>query len=91
MGSPTQRSLTKLRHEGYSACVVEKWLAPARRRVDAFGFGDILAVHPAHRCALLVQTTTRDHQADRLAKIYATPDARAWLLAGNRIEVHGTG
>lgn len=47
----TQRSLKSLRDNGWSACIVEKFL-PARegmkfpRRIDAFGFGDILACRP---------------------------------------------
>jgi hypothetical protein len=49
MSSPTPRSLDKLRHEGCAACVVEKWLPAVTQRVDAFGFGDILAVHPGRR------------------------------------------
>lgn len=40
--SPTQRSLAKLRKEGWEVCVVEKWIPQAKKRVDAFGFGDIL-------------------------------------------------
>jgi len=44
--SPTQRTLELLRCEGFVACVVEKWIPQARRRVDAFGFGDLLAIGP---------------------------------------------
>ncbi len=40
--TPTQRSLNKLRKEGWEVCIVEKWIPQAKRRVDAFGFGDIL-------------------------------------------------
>lgn len=31
MTSPTERSLKKLRSTGYSACVVEKWIAQIRQ------------------------------------------------------------
>jgi hypothetical protein len=47
--SPTQRSLKSLRENGWHAHIVERFL-PARgemkfpRRIDAFGFGDILAM-----------------------------------------------
>jgi len=45
---PTQRSLERLTREGWTVCIVEKFL-PARgsmkfpRRIDAFNFGDLLA------------------------------------------------
>jgi hypothetical protein len=52
--SPTQRSLAKLRKEGWTACVVEQHIRPPNTKGkkpeadfgfkrDAFGFGDILA------------------------------------------------
>ena len=48
----TQRSLAKLRREGWMACVVEKWVPPRGKmkfgvRIDAFNFGDILACFPS--------------------------------------------
>ena len=43
--SPTQLSLKKLREEGYITIqVVEYWNSFARRRIDLFGFIDILAI-----------------------------------------------
>ena len=48
---PTQRSLKHLEDNKWSAHVVEKWI-PVRgdwkrgKRVDCFGFGDILACRP---------------------------------------------
>ena len=51
---PVQRSLQSLRENGWEACVVEKWIPPRGSmkfgvRVDAFGFGDILACRPETR------------------------------------------
>lgn len=87
--SPTQRSLAHLRSLGYSACVVEKWVAQIKQRKDAFGFGDILAVKVGEPGALLVQATSGSNVAARIAKIKSIPEAGIWLAAGNRIVVMG--
>lgn len=47
----TQRTLKALRDNGWSAHVVEKWIKIPNipgggKRIDAFGFGDILAMRP---------------------------------------------
>lgn len=93
MGSPTQRSLAKLRKEGYIATIVERWNHRAFKRHDAFGFGDILACHPEEAGAVLIQTTTHENLGHRMDKVRETPEIRAnassWLAAGNRIEFHG--
>ena len=83
--SPTARSLARLRAEGYSACVVEKFNSFSKTRVDAFGFGDILAVHPEWKGAFLIQATTGDNAAARRQKILQLPDALRWLMAENWI------
>lgn len=97
MGSPTSRTLDLLRREGFSAAVVEKWIPQARQRKDVFGFGDILAirrndVHPndendAYAGTWLVQCTSGSNHSSRVAKIISIPEARIWLLIGNRISV----
>lgn len=48
---PTPRSLEHLRKQGWICHIVEKWIPPRGemqfgRRIDAFGFGDILAMRP---------------------------------------------
>jgi len=45
---PCQRSLAYLRKEGWTVCIVEKWVPPRGNmkfgvRIDAFNFGDLLA------------------------------------------------
>jgi hypothetical protein len=87
--SPTQRSLAELRKDGWSACIVEKYVAPIRQRIDAFHFGDILAVKVGIPGATLIQTTTASHAANRLDKIRSIAEAGIWLAAGNRIVIHG--
>lgn len=94
MSTPTSRALEKLRAEGYIACVVEKWVPASpqgfKGRIitrDAFNFGDILAARVGELGALLVQCTTGDNAAARVAKIKSIAEAGIWLAAGNRIEV----
>ena len=92
--SPTQRSLAKLRCDGWTVCIVEKWVpasaAGFKGRLitrDAFGFADLLACKIGQP-ALLVQTTTGSNAAARVSKITATAEAGIWLAAGHRIIVH---
>lgn len=96
MNSPTQRSLAKLRKEGYTAWIVEKWVpnSPAGfkgpiLRVDVWGFGDILAVKVGEPGATLIQTTSGSNVSARIHKIQGIAEAGIWLAAGNRIVVHG--
>lgn len=87
--SPTQRSLAHLRAEGWSVAKVEYWLAPARRRIDVWKFGDLLACHPQEK-PTLVQTTSGSNVSARIAKAkeHAGPLV-AWLLSGGRLVLHG--
>lgn len=91
--SPVQRSLSHLRENGWTCCIVEKFL-PARgtmkfpRRIDAYGIGDILACRPAmdgHIAAIaLVQSCSTDF-AKHKAKIVAIPEFWIWKKAGGRV------
>jgi hypothetical protein len=101
--SPTARTLAEARKRGWGACVVEKWIPQKKRRLDAFGFGDILAVDPAGSGAILIQATSTPNMSSRVEKITTEPrakdhpdgpggladKARVWLAAGNRILVWG--
>jgi hypothetical protein len=87
--TPTARSLVYLRDRGFLVEPVERWLPGTRIRKDLFGVGDLLACHPRDGLILLVQVTTADHVAHRLAKARARPELRAWIRAGGRFEVHG--
>jgi hypothetical protein len=87
--SPTQRTLAKLRAEGWLAQVVERWVPQARKRIDLFGFIDVLAVRPGE--VLGVQSTSRTNVAGRLAKIADHENIGAVREAGIRLEVHGWG
>jgi hypothetical protein len=89
MASPTARTLAYLRRGGWLAAVVESWVPGANVRRDLFGFADLLACHPRDGMFLLVQTTTADHVAHRLAKAKRRPELTLWLRAGGLFEVHG--
>lgn len=92
--SPTMRSLAKYRKLDWPVCVVEKWIPMGGdwkkgRRIDAFGFGDLLVVAP--NGIMLVQTTTGPNMAARKKKILTEcgAAAHAWLAAGGLIRVEG--
>lgn len=90
MNSPTQRSLKKLRDEGWRCFVCERWNPFAKVRQDAFGFGDILAFRGHITC--LVQTTSASNVSARIRKILDIPEAHEWAAgAAREIVVHGWG
>jgi hypothetical protein len=89
MTSPTQLSLKDLRKRGYICAIVEHFNPWAKIRQDLFGFVDIVAIHPWHAGVLGVQTTTGANMAARITKAKGIPALRTWLLALNRLQVHG--
>ncbi len=88
MSSPTQRSLSKLRDEGYLVAITERWNSFSRTRTDLFGFVDVLAIKGNETIA--VQTTSGTNVSARIAKIRASESAMLWLASSTRrIIVHG--
>jgi hypothetical protein len=88
--SPTARTLERLRTDGYMVQVVERWNQFSHRRVDLFGFVDVLAVGNGE--TLGVQATSGDHVQDRIAKISGECAGAAlrWLaVPSNSLEVWG--
>lgn len=83
--SPTARTLRRLRAEGWTAEVVERWNPHARVRNDLFGFVDVLAVRDG--VTLAVQATSGSNAAARVAKIGEHQNIGAVRKAGWRIEV----
>lgn len=80
-----------LRDQGHIAEVAEHRVPRINITRDLFGFVDI-AVLDGKPGVLGVQTTTMSNHAARVGKIQSDELARAvnaWLLAGNRIVVHG--
>lgn len=86
--TPTQRSLAKLRDEGWTVAITERWNSFVKIRQDLFGFCDLLCISPS-RGFLAVQTTSGSNVSARIAKIQAEPRAGIFLAAGGKIEVHG--
>jgi hypothetical protein len=88
--SPTQRSLAWLRRRGATAAVVERYNPHAKRRVDLFGFIDLVALDGGQG-VLGIQTTSADHVSHRLAKLReeCAEAMERWLNAGNRLVIHG--
>ena len=84
-------------------CIVEKFLLARGgmkfpRRIDAFGFGDLLACRMKAMVLLpaitlsgiaLVQTTTRANMAAHRVKILAIPEFQKWKNAGGIVLLHG--
>jgi len=87
--TPTQRSLQKLRDDGYTACIVEKWIPQIRQRKDAFGFADIIACKIGVPGTSYIQATSGSNAAARLIKIRGIAQAGIVLASGNRIVIHG--
>lgn len=87
--SPMSSTLHELRSNGYMTAVVEHWHHFAKRKIDLFGFADIIAARNVDgvKDIVLVQATTGSNHAARRAKILAEPKALRWLLAGGRIEI----
>lgn len=90
--SPTAMSMKYLRDLGYSVHRVEYWNAFSRKRVDAYGFGDLLTASASDGIALIQVATSSNMQA-RVSKILKLRqmEAKRWLCAGGKIWVHGWG
>lgn len=87
MSSPTQRSLALLRKQGGIVAVTEKWNSFVRRRIDLWGFADL--IHAVGDTVTLIQTTSGSNAAARVNKIALIPAADYWLQSPNRkIHVH---
>lgn len=88
--SPTERSLAHLRKQGMRVQVVERWIPQARRRVDLFGFIDIVALDGLIG-VLGIQTTTTGNMPHRMEKLRTEANVamRDWLRGGNRLVIHG--
>jgi hypothetical protein len=87
--SPTALTLATLRKAGYTAAVVERFIAQVNVRVDLWHFADVIACHPGERCILLVQCTSLPHVGDRLRKAQSRPEVATWLRSGGAFQVWG--
>lgn len=89
MLTPTQKSLEFYRKQLYTCQVVEHFNSFARKRIDLFGFIDIVAIKEGETGVLGIQTTSKNNMNARILKIKREPIAKVWLLAGNKILVDG--
>jgi hypothetical protein len=93
MPSPTARTLAYLRRQGFTAGVVERFIAGVGERGqgirrDFLGCIDLIAVKPG--CPILgVQATSVGNLAARLKKARGVRELRAWLDAGAAFQVWG--
>jgi hypothetical protein len=95
--SPTARTLAECRKRGWVAQNVEQFVRfpPPGHRLDLFGVIDIIAIVPALAVAAMSLRTTvgiqatasAAHHAHRRAKILAESRAKAWVEAGNGLEL----
>jgi hypothetical protein len=85
--TPTSRTLAKLRADGYTAEVVERWNAYTRTRHDLFNIIDVLAVRQGE--TLAVQCTAGSCVTARVRKLTASPALPLLAAAGWRVEVWG--
>jgi c-di-GMP-related signal transduction protein len=86
--SATQKSLKKLRDEGYLCEIVEKTIPKCFIKKDLFGFIDILAIKG--REVLAVQTTANLSNANaRVKKILEHENYQKVKKLGWKIVVHG--
>lgn len=94
---PVQRSLKHLRDNGWTVCIVEKFIKhpnmPFGKRIDAFGIGDLLACrqldgdHQPGQIAL-VQCCSTDF-AKHKDKLLAIPELQTWKDSGGEVILHG--
>ena len=94
--SPASRSKQALQDAGYFVAVAEHWNHHAGIRQDLGGFMDLLAwtclgsnYTGFYRRIAAIQVTSSPNLAARRTKILALPQARLWLEAGGRIQLHG--
>jgi len=86
--SPTQRSIAKLKADGWLVAIVEKFNPFVKVRQDLFGFADLLAIKGD--VSLYVQTTSGSNVSAHVTKIKEHPNAAIILASPTRqIVVHG--
>ena len=86
--SPTQRTLKRLRKDGWTCQVVERWNSYAKVRVDLFGVIDVIGMHP-ERGIIGVQATSGSNLSKRVAKAMGEPKLRTWLQSGGLFQAWG--
>lgn len=87
--STMSRSRKHLTAEGWHVTTVEQRIPHTFITRDAFGWADLLAVHPKLGIAL-IQVTSGDNLSKRIAKARTVSGPLvAWLVAGGKLLAHG--
>ncbi len=86
--SPTQRTMKKLKEEGWRPGIVERFIGPLNIRVDLFHIIDIIAIQPGN--ILGVQSCGQSFSEHYRKLTEEHPDACwDWLQAGGQLELWG--
>jgi hypothetical protein len=87
--STMSRSREFLEADGWHVATVEQRIPHTFITRDAYGWADLLAVHPTAGIAL-IQVTSGGNLASRVAKARTVAGPlTAWLLAGGKLVAHG--
>ncbi len=91
MPSPTALSLARLRRDGFTCDIVERWVkVPGQDiRRDCFHCGDVLAVRAIDKAFVLIQTTSISNLPARVEKSRRQPELVEWIGAGGKFWLHG--
>jgi len=85
--SPMQRTLKRLRDDGWTCAITEHWNAHSRTKTDLWGFCDVLAIK--RDIVMAVQTTSYANISARVKKITESPLVAKVREAGVIITVEG--
>lgn len=85
----TQRTMKVLRDHGWTVAIVEKYIKhpnmPFGKRIDVYGFGDLLACRPLDKEIALIQCCPGASHAEHKTKILSIPEYRIWKDSGGRV------
>ncbi len=74
---------------GYHIDTCEKYNPFSKRRNDLYGIFDAICFKSSERGVVGLQITSYSNVSSHLKKIKESEYTKDWLLAGNRIVVHG--
>jgi hypothetical protein len=83
------KSVAYMREKGYTTGKVEYWNSFANKRVDLFGFIDLLAMKKGVKGLIGIQVTSRSNISIRKRKAESLEALEIWLSSGNRFIIHG--
>tara|TARA_Y100000593_G_scaffold17703_1_gene35379 strand:- start:1658 stop:1972 length:315 start_codon:yes stop_codon:yes gene_type:complete len=86
--TPTSRTLTKLRTDGWIPEVTERYIPGANIRKDLYGWIDVLGIKESGE-VLAVQCTSKSNMSSRIRKIEDSDTLPIVRKCGWKIEVWG--